>query len=930
MVLALLLTLHLAMASGAERDLVRNGGFEEGMVGWTYDGEHLEDPLQAHSGRACVVGEVTQPNQARILRQRVSLRADALYRLRFWARASGGTKIAIWLRQDKQRWNLAQLEKVPPKWELFEVNFSPPAAGEFEVELVAPSSHNAPPGRTWVDDVALLEHLLPPTFSLSTPERFADFPALSADAQGSLYAAWVEFEKGRDFLWAAVLQPQGEKPKASLFPIPLPGSSVESVALAGEAQGAWGCVAVETKEGWDLWAFRLGPQGLQGKPWPLTSDAATDIRPALAVSGPQVWVVWESNREGRRQIYGAPLMMGRSVEPQRLSDGADSCSFPVLVGDGKGGLWAAWEQFSEGQYDIYLASFHGATWEPSRRLTANPWLEHRPSLAWTPEGLWVAWEVREFTGYRTSQAIWQRVLAARLRGETLEAPENAWDALPLWCTQPRLLRDSQGRLHLCARRSRGQHEGWETVLFTFDGQRWQGPQLLSVGFGRNRPAPLAEAGGRLWVALQEDNLRGRWNTAEESLNARSEVRLASLTPEEGIGRKPLRLVPLRWPETSFDPQVLRQQRGEERRGWSIQVNGQRLRLFFGQFHEHSEISVCNRRGDLPPEDNYAIDRDLHRLDFAALTDHGYNQCPALWAYTSKLARWQEDPGRFLTFLAEEWTSTFERYTEKHPQGFYGHRNLIFADVRFPRWFNAFDRSTPADIWSTLRKMGANFIHIPHQLADTGNVPIDWEYVDEVAQPIAEIFQARGSYEYEGAPRQAGRTVQGHFLQDAWAQGVIIGVIASPDHGGGLGKAAVYAEGLSREAILEACRARHTYGTTAAKILLEVRVNGRLMGEKLPLTDQPATVFVRVSAPGEIEAVEICKNNRFIYTKEGEGTEALLTFRDNEPPTDGTFYYVRVRQKDGEIAWASPVWFLEPSRFKTLQHREGLREVWEEP
>jgi hypothetical protein len=429
------------------------------------------------------------------------------------------------------------------------------------------------------------------------------------------------------------------------------------------------------------------------------------------------------------------------------------------------------------------------------------------------------------------------------------------------------------------------------------------------------------------VAVQEDNIQGRWDTAEESVSARSEIRLASLAIDELPQTEPSRLTALQWPETEYNLQPLREQMGEERERFSIEYNGRRLYLFFGQFHEHSEISVCNRRGDLPPDDNYTLNRDIHRLDFSALTDHGYNECPALWSYTSKLARWQEDPGRFETFLAEEWTSTFERYTERHPQGFYGHRNLIFADVRFPKWFNAFDRSTPADIWATLRKMKANFIHIPHQLADTGNVPTDWEYVDEEAQPVAEIFQTRGSYEYEGTPRQAKRTVAGHFIQDAWAQGIIIGVIASPDHGGGLGKAAVFAPELTREAILEACRQRHTYGTTAAKIFLDVRVNGHLMGEKLPLDERPVVVTIRVSAPGEIEVVEVCKNNRFVYTREVEGSQATLTFRDNEAPTDGTYYYVRVRQENGEIAWTSPVWFLSSTRLNTLQHREGLREKW---
>ena len=51
---------------------------------------------------------------------------------------------------------------------------------------------------------------------------------------------------------------------------------------------------------------------------------------------------------------------------------------------------------------------------------------------------------------------------------------------------------------------------------------------------------------------------------------------------------------------------------------------------------------------------------------------------AISARPHQLARANADPGRYLTFLAEEWTSTFEEYSAEHPYGFYGHRNLILG------------------------------------------------------------------------------------------------------------------------------------------------------------------------------------------------------------------------------------------------------------
>ena len=236
--------------------------------------------------------------------------------------------------------------------------------------------------------------------------------------------------------------------------------------------------------------------------------------------------------------------------------------------------------------------------------------------------------------------------------------------------------------------------------------------------------------------------------------------------------------------------------------------------------------------------------------------------------------------------------------------------MIIGDLYFSKWWNARNRQTPAQLWEELRKLNADFVQIPHQLADTGNVPTDWTFADETAQPVAEIFQVRGSYEYKGTPREAARsTPPGYFIQDAWARGVVIGVIASPDHGGGMGKACVFAPELTREAVLKALRQRHCFGTTAARMFLDVRVNDHLMGEKIASPpDGPVTVTIVARCPGDIDRIEVCRNNKFVYINQPDGREAELKFVDMAPPEGRSYYYVRVIQKDEEIGWTSPVWF----------------------
>jgi len=89
----------------------------------------------------------------------------------------------------------------------------------------------------------------------------------------------------------------------------------------------------------------------------------------------------------------------------------------------------------------------------------------------------------------------------------------------------------------------------------------------------------------------------------------------------------------------------------------------------------------------------------------------------------------------------------------------------------------------------------------------------------------------------------------------------------------------------------------------------VRVDGHLMGEKVATpAGESVRVDIRVRCPMEIDRVEVCRNNRFVYTREIDGKNAEFTFVDREPVEGRSWYYVRVLQEDEEIAWSSPVWF----------------------
>ena len=900
-------------------NLLSNGGFEDGLAEWTPEAGQtlLKEPASAHSGDACVTAEVTETNRAFTLVRKVRVTAGNRYRFEIWAKATNRTKLVLWVIQpgSRDRQLVTAFDKLPQRWRKLETPISVQADGLIELRVVAPSSHGAPPGKIWIDDVALYETRMPAITSVSEDVGFNDEPTMTAASDGSLYVAYNSFRDGADSIQLARLQRQGRNFRrlGAWQVVGGEGTYVLGPRIVPAGEGVVLLYASESDKNWDIQAVTCGPDG-PGKPVAVTSDVAVDVKPAAAWYEGTLWVAWESNRNGPRQIFVASVRDGKVSRPEVLSGAGDSSYNPSLVVLESGQVAVAWHAFRDGNYDIYLRRrSNGGSWTGERRLTTAPTVDRHVALFHRGDELWLAYENAQTEKYNIGRTNRRRLFVAKVTEEGLMAPKDASANPPLArrCEAAAPAFDSSGRLWLAMLKPRLPRAGWDVFVTCHAGDHWLPPQPVSPMKGMDRAACLVPGGKGLFVAVQGDNSPRSWSDLDQMAQSTSNVLLAAVEPDPMPEVVPIQLEPLVESDEPFEPAQIRVERGEETPTPTISYQGQTLKLFYGDLHEHSAVSICNRTGDQSIDESYQHMRDIVRHDFACVTDHGYNINPYLWGYTAKLARVHDDPNRFLTFLGEEWTSTFEEYSEKHPYGFYGHRNLIFADPYFPRWFNARTRQTPAELWEDLRKLNANFVNIPHQLADTGNVPTDWDFADEEAQPVAEIFQTRGSYEYKGTPREAGRTVPtpGSFIQDAWARGIVIGVIASPDHGGGYGKACVYAPELTREAVLDAIRARHCFGTTAAKIFLDVRVDGHLMGEKVS-TPAPETVKIEISArcPAEIDRIEVCRNNQFIYTTSPDGSEADVTFVDRDPLEGRSYYYVRLIQKDEEIAWASPVWF----------------------
>ncbi|MBT3377060.1 MAG: CehA/McbA family metallohydrolase [Lentisphaerae bacterium] len=907
--------------SDGRRDILTNGGFEDGDAGWEFDKGHvLVSGDQAHGGAACVTGEILKPKQFLQLTRRVKVSGGCLYEFQFWARATNRTKVVLWTVKpgQKGRSRAGEWKNLPNTWTKCRTPVAAGGDGVLQLQIIAPSSYDAPAGRVWVDDFSLIETRLPKAPQLTDGQGWCDEPAMAQAGDGSLYVVWNGFRDGSDSLrvgrWldssgasaakAGEWQIAGGKGVYVLNPTILAGTDSATVFYSQE----------QSETDWDLMVTTVTAAGPQ-KPVRLAGGAGVDVKPAACrVSGGVVWLAWESNQSGSRRVVAAPWRDGKLGAIEELSPAGVSSYSPSIAVLPDETVCVAWHSYAESNYDVFMARRTPVgKWTAPARLTRAPAVDRHAFLFTCGEELWLAYEHTTMgRAYRVAATGARRLIIAQVtsRDQLLVLKGLASSPLKGRCEAPSAAFDSAGRLWVAHLRPRLPRAGWDTFLTGYAGGSWLPLRRVSAAKGMDRRPWLVLKEGKALVLCQSDNLPETWSKVSKTAESSSELHLATVElPPAGDVSPPL-TEPLIESDVDSGTATLRTERGEDIPSPTIEYRGDTLRLFYGDLHHHSNVSVCNRLGDQTIDESYQHMRDPVSLDFACVTDHGYNINPYLWGLTAKMARVCNDPDRFLTFLGEEWTSSFEKYSEKHPYGFHGHRNLILEDAYFPRWWNANNGQTPAEVWSELRAMKASFVQIPHQIGDTGNVPTDWDYTDEDAQPVAEIYQTRGSYEYKGTPREAPRSTPGgrYFIQDAWARGIVIGVIASPDHGGGRGKACVYAKDLTRAGILEGLRARRCFGTTSSRMALDVRVNGHLMGEKIPASGgKPVEITVVARCPAAIDRVEICRNNQFIYCKRPDGNEASVTFVDSEPLNGRSYYYVRVIQKDEEIGWSSPVW-----------------------
>jgi len=199
---------------------------------------------------------------------------------------------------------------------------------------------------------------------------------------------------------------------------------------------------------------------------------------------------------------------------------------------------------------------------------------------------------------------------------------------------------------------------------------------------------------------------------------------------------------------------------------------------------------------------------------------------------------------------------------------------------------------------------------------------DWRDNDPEVEPVVEIFQGcrqtYQSYEHLGAPKAAPKTDKpgrhdAGYVWNALAKGYRLGFQSSSDHfSTHISYAVVLTEEVSRQGLIEAFHRRHSYGAND-NIVLIVRSGEHLMGDVFQTTSQPR-LQISVHAAKPIAKLHVIRNNVYAFTTKPGQAQFELSYTDTDArPGQSNYYYVRVEQTDGNLAWASPLWitYTEP-------------------
>jgi len=743
------------------------------------------------------------------------------------------------------------------------------------------------------------------------------------------------------------------------------GAIVDKLSLVGKGRdiaftasvmdsqnNLWVCWSENVNGNKDIYSMTVSG-GKKGVVKRVTTAPGPDLHPCLTVNKQGVWLAWQGHRDGNFEILCMNLSAGNGAV-QNISNTPSNEWQPAICSDSKGNFAIVWDSYMNGNYDIYCAKLNGIGEILETKPVATTFhYEACPTAVFDNEDrLWIAYEkagenwgkdygTRYFIENKNTEGLFAtrsiRLICIH-EGRYFTTAERIESAIPrekrytLYLTKglhPAIYKRAQARDHylrapflsvssdghLCLVYKKNADTRYTTRLenqfIYFNGESWSSPVRIGASNGQMHERPTI-------IALNDGTTRVVQASEREAINEEIQSRKNNVFRQDiwlGMISLPTRsykykLLELEKPEIPRLPERLVREKQDIKmvREYRINTNGKTYRILKGDSHRHTSFSGDGAH-DGEIEDSYRYGLDVAALDWMNNGDHdcGYNEYH--WYLTQKYADLFKVNESFTPLFGYERSCRFPD----------GHRNIIFGQrgvrmlprVRYNKSYYPGSSPDTRVLYKYLREFGG--ICVSHTSASLIQ-GTDWRELKADTEPVMEIYQGeRMSAECRDCPRFSydyplfSRPNDSGFFRDALKKGNYLGVIASSDHKSThVSFAMVYAEEFSRQGIMDGIKKRHTYAATD-NIVLDVRMNGRaMMGDVMRYADE-RRIYIYVHGTGKIKDIVLVNDGKEYQLKHAGKKEVKVEWVDENINENESYYYVRVMQENGELAWSSPIW-----------------------
>lgn len=695
-------------------------------------------------------------------------------------------------------------------------------------------------------------------------------PEVAADSAGGFCVTWAAFTEGRWRVMARLAQ-GGDWAQ----PVRLSAPDVEAVYPNVTAIGPG-----RFRLAWSEWRG--------GRFVVMTCELGASAGPATAVSTPEtdafratfakdaagaMWIFWDAYQNAHSAVYARRL----TPEPgpiERVSSSPDRCLKPVAIGGPGLDLHVAWVKVTDvTSAEGVIDQVHAI--EMARRQGDR-------------------WEVLVEAGGRTEVAV----LAHGLTAKIAPKPEATGGYLGRR-RDPMLVRDGEGVWLLWERKA--VHTG-NTGNVTGDlcGRRITAGRLAET-------VAVAQGWVDYRVAHGAEVRAGKLELMATTLPrdaAREHVRL---TVSPGAA-KPLSTETWQgWTRVALPLAEAAPQRHE------IVDQGRKFQLAWMDSHVHSGLSA-DAEGE--PDEIVLYARDRGRLDALVMQENDFYNGPLTeWEYQlgGFFSKAFSQDGQFVALPGYEWTQ--QRPSDPgidldQPRfwraNYPNHRTVIYPRTGGPLVRYVDVQGDIRRLHEAVAKAGG-VLHTQHPTFDMHAHPVE---------TAIEVTAGWGVY-FLNPGRIHAALKEGHrpgFV------GTSDSHRRNPGLGGGL--TGLYVESLTPDAILEAYRARRVFATTGARIVLEARAHGVLMGQEARTAAGPVKLTLVAKGTRPLKSATLVRNGVELKTLSAPAGATTANFEhdDADAPAGTHWYYWRVEQEGsskhyggnvmvalGNLAWSTPNW-----------------------